>query len=96
MKYLKIIGLLMLFNVLTISLNAQVRQNTEMKKSEQKSYESWNKEQCLNHIKALDQKAEYIKSNPEEYKIAKEQGWFEQAEQTKKELRARIEEIENQ
>ena len=96
MKYLKTVGFLFLFNILAISVQAQVKQNSELKKSEKKSYESWNKQQCLNHIEAIDKKAEYIKSNPEEYKIAQEQGWFKQAEQTKKELKARIEEIENQ
>jgi len=47
------------------------------------------------HIKALDEKEEWIRNNPEELKIAKEQGWFEFAAKTRKELRAQIAELEN-
>jgi len=47
------------------------------------------------HIKALDEKEDWIRSNPDELKIAKEQGWFEFAAKTRKELRAQIAELEN-
>ncbi|UKN02504.1 hypothetical protein K6119_03085 [Paracrocinitomix mangrovi] len=48
---------------------------------------------CEQHLEALDQKEAAIKSNPEELKIAQENGWFENAEKTRKELKARIEEL---
>lgn len=47
------------------------------------------------HLKSLDQKEEWIRSNPEEYKIALEEGWFENAAKTRKELKVQIAEIEN-
>lgn len=47
------------------------------------------------HLKALDEKEAYIRSNPEEYKIAVEQGWFEKADKTRQELKAQIEELES-
>ena len=47
------------------------------------------------HLEALDTKEEWIRSNPEETKIANEQGWFVKAAQTRKELKAQIAEIEN-
>jgi len=47
------------------------------------------------HIKALNEKEEWIRNNPEELKIAQEQGWFEFAAKTRKELRAQIAELEN-
>ena len=47
------------------------------------------------HLDALDTKEEWIRSNPEETKIANEQGWFVKAAQTRKELKAQIAEIEN-
>ena len=47
------------------------------------------------HLEALDTKEAWIRSNPEELKIAKEQGWFVNADKTRKELKAQIAEIEN-
>jgi hypothetical protein len=47
------------------------------------------------HLNALDTKEEWIRSKPEEVNIANEQGWFEQAAKTRKELKAKIAEIEN-
>jgi uncharacterized protein YcfL len=47
------------------------------------------------HLKALDTKEEWIRSNPEEIRIANEQGWFEKAAATRKDLKAKIAEIEN-
>jgi hypothetical protein len=46
-------------------------------------------------LKALDKKEAWIKSNPEELKIAEENGWFTQAEKTRVEVRKRIKELEN-
>lgn len=50
---------------------------------------------CKYQIASLDKKEEWIRSNPEEYKIALEQGWFENAAKTRKELKSQIAEIEN-
>jgi uncharacterized membrane-anchored protein len=47
------------------------------------------------HLEALDTKEEWIRSNSEETKIANEQGWFINAAQTRKELKAKIAIIEN-
>lgn len=91
MRYLKISLLVTFFMMISQWGNAQLREGAP---KTTKSYQSWTKEQCENHIEALNKKAEYIKSNPQEYKIAKEQGWFEKAEKTKNELKVRIEELE--
>lgn len=45
-------------------------------------------------LDALDNKESLIRQNPEETKIATEQGWFEQAENTRAKIRARIKELE--
>lgn len=50
-------------------------------------------EKCEQHLVALDKKEEVIRANPEELKIAQENGWFENADKTRKELKARIEEL---
>lgn len=47
------------------------------------------------HLAALDKKEAWIRSNPEELKLAQEQGWFKNAEKTRVELRKRIKELEN-
>ncbi len=46
-------------------------------------------------LKAFDDKEARIRSNPEEMKIAKEQGWFEAVNKKRAELKAKIAEIEN-
>lgn len=48
---------------------------------------------CEQHLEALDVKEAEIRSNPEEYQIALENGWFEEAEATRQELRAKIERL---
>lgn len=50
---------------------------------------------CKDHLNALDIKEAYIRSNPEEMKIALETGWFEKAAETRAKLQARIKELEN-
>jgi len=50
---------------------------------------------CKDHITALDQKEAWIRSNPEELKIATENGWFEEAAATRARLLARIKELES-
>lgn len=47
------------------------------------------------HLEALDTKEAWIRTNPEEVKIANEQGWFVNADKTRKELKAKIAIIEN-
>lgn len=51
---------------------------------------------CKGHIEALDKKEEWIRQNPEEHKIALENGWYENAEKQRTELRARIAELEKE
>jgi len=51
---------------------------------------------CKDQLEALDTKEAYIRSNPEELKIAQENGWFEKADETRAKLNARIKELENQ
>jgi predicted metal-dependent hydrolase len=46
-------------------------------------------------LAALDTKEAWIRSNPEELKIANEQGWFTKAEATRKDVLAKIALIEN-
>lgn len=45
-------------------------------------------------LEALDRKEEWIRSNPEEMKIAEETNWFINANNTRKEIRKRIKELE--
>jgi len=46
-------------------------------------------------LTSLDKKEAWIRSNPEELAIATENGWFTNAEKTRKEIRQRIKELEN-
>lgn len=46
-------------------------------------------------LEAIDYKENWIRSNPEEVKIAQETNWFKNAEATRKEIRKRIKELEN-
>jgi hypothetical protein len=50
---------------------------------------------CKDHIAALDTKEAWIRSNPEELKMATENGWFEEAAATRAKLEARIKELES-
>jgi len=50
---------------------------------------------CKNHLDALDKKEAWIRSNPEEMKIATENGWFEDAAATRSKLLTRIKELES-
>jgi hypothetical protein len=46
------------------------------------------------HLRALDKKEEYLKSNPDELKIANEEGWFLKAAETRKDLLTKIAKLE--
>ena len=46
-------------------------------------------------LTALDKKEAWLKSDPKELAIAKESGWFKNAEKTRLEVRKRIKELEN-
>jgi len=46
-------------------------------------------------LKALDTKEAWIRSNPEELKLANKNGWFVNAEKTRKDVLAKIALIEN-
>lgn len=46
-------------------------------------------------LEALDTKEAWIRSNPEELKIANEQGWFTKTEATRKDILEKIALIEN-
>jgi hypothetical protein len=50
---------------------------------------------CKDHLAALDTKEAWIRSNPEELKLANENGWFEEAAATRVKLEARIKELES-
>ena len=58
----------------------------EMTKEEEIAY-------CEDIIKSLDEKEAAIRSNPEELVKATEEGWFEEADKTRAEMQARIEEL---
>lgn len=49
--------------------------------------------QCKDHLAALDSKEAWIRSNPEELKVAEETGWFEDAAETRAKLHARLKEL---
>jgi hypothetical protein len=63
-------------------------QKTELTKEEELK-------KCYDLLEALDVKEAWIRSNPEELKIATESGWFEDAEKTRAELHAKIKELES-
>jgi len=63
-------------------------QKVEMTKEEEIAY-------CKGVIEALDQKEAWIRSNPEELKLATENGWFVNADATRASLLARIKELES-
>lgn len=48
---------------------------------------------CQSQIDALDKKEAWIRSNPEEMKIANETNWFVNADKTRDDLRKRISEL---
>lgn len=48
---------------------------------------------CQSQIEALDKKEAWIRSNPEELKIANETNWFVNADKTRDDLRKRISEL---
>lgn len=52
-------------------------------------------QQCKDLLHALDTKEAWIRSNPEELKIAEETGWFEDAAETRAKLQDRIKELES-
>ena len=61
-------------------------QKVEMTKEEEIAY-------CEGVINALDQKEAWIRSNPEELKLATENGWFVNANATREKMGARIIEL---
>jgi len=76
------------------TVDAQLRTNTntatvvkEDDKQKLSAYKS--------HLQALDTKEKWIRSNPEELKMATKNGWFLNADKTRTELLAKISIIEN-
>lgn len=100
-------GFLFLFVIAGFCLSGFSQENENVKKERIKLYPSSHETsktmtieeeiaQCEAHIEALDQKEEIIRQSPEETKIATETGWFIQAEETRKKLRARIQKLKSQ
>jgi len=84
--------------VLSVSYNANAQQRQTSPVKTQQVDNRTDAEKLAGYkdlLKALDTKEAWIRSNPEEVKIANEQGWFENAAKTRKELKAKIAEIEN-
>lgn len=84
--------------IVGVSHTAEAQQHTNPTTTVEKVDNRTDEEKLLayrSHLDALDTKEEWIRSNPEETKIANEQGWFVKAAQTRKELKAKIAEIEN-
>lgn len=50
-------------------------------------------QQCKDLLEALDVKEAWLRSNPEELKVAQEEGWFEDAAITRARLQARLKEL---
>ncbi|MBK9192193.1 MAG: hypothetical protein IPM77_12155 [Crocinitomicaceae bacterium] len=63
-------------------------QKTELTKEEELK-------KCYDLLEALDVKEAWIRSNPEELKVAEESGWFEDAAKTRADVNARIKELES-
>ncbi|MCH2234369.1 MAG: hypothetical protein MK078_08965 [Crocinitomicaceae bacterium] len=64
----------------------ETKEKKEMTKEEEIAY-------CEGIIKSLDEKEKAIRSNPEELAKATQEGWFVEAEKTRAEMNARIEEL---
>jgi hypothetical protein len=91
----KVILLVAFIAGVAYTADAQLRTNTTpVEKVDNKS-----DEEKLSAYKsllgALDKKEAWIRSNPAETKIANEEGWFTNADATRKDLRAKIALIEN-
>lgn len=92
----KIFILVALVLSISYTANAQQKQTTPVKTEQADNRTDAEKLAAYKDLlKALNTKEEWIRSKPEEVKIANEQGWFEKAAKTRKELKAKIAEIEN-
>ncbi|MGV6860384.1 MAG: hypothetical protein ACWA41_01355 [Putridiphycobacter sp.] len=91
----KVLILAALVLSVSYSANAQLKNNTVKTQPVDNRTDAEKIQAYKDHLKALDTKEEWIRSNPEEMKIAQEQGWFENAARTRKELKAKIAELEN-
>jgi len=90
----KVIILAAFFFGISSSVNAQLRTNTTSQtaviKTDKEKLEAYK-----SHLDALNTKEAWIRSNPEEFKIATKNGWFDNATKTRKELKEAISKIEN-
>lgn len=77
------------------TVNAQLRTNTNQTTTVVTEDDKQKLPAYKSHLKALDTKEAWIRSNPEELKMANENGWFVNADKTRKELLAKIALIEN-
>lgn len=75
-----------------VNQNNQTRTEINGRLTEAEKQELQSKKDLL---AALDSKEAWIRSNPEELKIANENGWFTNAEKTRVEIRKRIKELES-
>lgn len=92
----KIFILVALVLSVSYTANAQQKQTTPVKNEQVDNRTDAEKLAAYKDLlKALNTKEEWIRSKPEEVKIANEQGWFVKAAKTRKELKAKIAEIEN-
>jgi len=92
----KVLILVALVLSVSYNANAQQRQTSPIKTQQVDNRTDAEKLAGYKYqLKAYDDKEAWIRSNPEEMKIAEEQGWFEAVEKMRKELKAKIAEIEN-
>jgi len=75
---------------------AQLRTNSNTSTSKVVSQDDQKKLQAYkSHLQALDTKEAWIRSNPEELALANRNGWFIDADKTRKEIKNAIAIIEN-
>ena len=92
----KVIVLAVLFLGVSFASNAQLKTNTTTKVEKTDTRTVQEKIDGLKYnLKALDQKEAWIRSNPEELKIANKEGWFAFADKIRAEIKLQIAELEN-
>lgn len=78
---------------ITLIKGGESSSNETTKPSSKKMSPAQELAQCENQLLALDKKEAYIRSNPEEMKIATESNWFVNADNARAILRKRVAEL---
>lgn len=91
------IVLFLLLSVSAVNAQQEINQNAIIQSNLSETEKESIREEIKRinyHISAIETKAEYILNDPEEKKIAEEQGWFETMAKTKSDLEEKKKELE--